>query len=99
MTYRQTLAYIYGLARFGMKPGLERIDALLAALGNPHHGIRAVHVAGTNGKGSTAAFLSSIVAAGGYRVGLFTSPHLIRFTERIRINGAEIAEERVAALA
>lgn len=99
MTYRETLAYIYGLARFGMKPGLERISALLKALDNPHLRIRGVHVAGTNGKGSTAAFLSSIAAAGGYRVGLFTSPHLIHFTERIRINGAEIAEERVTRLA
>lgn len=99
MTYRETLAYIYGLARFGMKPGLARISALLDALGNPHQGIRAVHLAGTNGKGSTAAFLSAIVAAGGYRVGLFTSPHLVRFTERIRINGAEIAEDAVTRLA
>ncbi|MCM2357356.1 MAG: bifunctional folylpolyglutamate synthase/dihydrofolate synthase [Geobacteraceae bacterium] len=99
MTYRETLAYIYGLARFGMKPGLERISALLDNLGNPHRRIRAVHVAGTNGKGSTAAFLSAIVAAGGYRVGLFTSPHLIHFTERIRINGAEIGEDAVIRLA
>lgn len=99
MTYRETLAYIYGLARFGMRPGLERISTLLRALGNPEEKMPVIHVAGTNGKGSTAAFLSSIVATGGYRVGLFTSPHLIRFTERIRINGAEIAEDAVVRLA
>jgi len=99
MTYQETLSHIYGLARFGMKPGLTRITALLAALGNPHNGIRAVHVAGTNGKGSTASFLASIVASGGQRVGLFTSPHLIRFTERIRTNGVEVAEDTVVRLA
>ncbi len=99
MTYQETLAYIFGLARFGMRPGLERISALLRALGNPHEGLQVIHVAGTNGKGSTAAFLSSIVAAGGYRAGLFTSPHLIHFTERIRINGAEIPEDTVVRLA
>ena len=99
MTYQETLAYIYGLARFGMRPGLERISAVLRALGNPEEQMPVVHVAGTNGKGSTAAFLSSIVAAGGYRVGLFTSPHLIHFTERMRINGADIAEDAVVRLA
>jgi dihydrofolate synthase/folylpolyglutamate synthase len=99
MTYPETLSFIYGLARFGMKPGLERISVLLKTLGNPHDEIRAVHVVGTNGKGSTAAFLASIVAAAGYRVGLFTSPHLTHFTERIRISGVEIAEETVVTLA
>ena len=99
MTYQETLTYIYGLGRFGMRPGLERITSLLRALGNPEEEVQVVHVAGTNGKGSTAAFLSSIVAAGGYRVGLFTSPHLISFTERIRINGSEITEDAVVRLA
>ena len=99
MTYQETLAYIYGLSRFGMKPGLERISSILSTLGNPEKTLRLVHVAGTNGKGSTAAFLSAIMAKGGYRVGLFTSPHLIRFTERIRINGAEIDEGSVVRLA
>lgn len=93
MTYQETLAYIYGLGRFGMRPGLEKITALLAALGNPQYRIKSVHVAGTNGKGSTSAFLASIMHFSGYKVGLFTSPHLIRFTERIRINGAEISPE------
>src|SRR5512137_1672186 len=99
MTYRETLAYIYGLGRFGMRPGLEKISALLKALDNPQERINSVHVAGTNGKGSTAAFLSSIMSCAGYRVGLFTSPHLIRFTERIRVNGDEIGEDDVVRIA
>jgi dihydrofolate synthase / folylpolyglutamate synthase len=98
MTYPETLAHLYSLARFGIKPGLERITALLEAVGNPHHGLKSVHIAGTNGKGSTAAFLSAIVAAGGYRVGLFTSPHLIHFTERMQINGVRVSEEKVVSL-
>lgn len=99
MTYAETLAHIYALGRFGIKPGLARINELLAALGNPQHGFAAVHVVGTNGKGSTASCLSSILSAGGYRTGLFTSPHLISFTERIRIDGAEIEESSAACLA
>src|ERR1700680_2160843 len=99
MTYQETLAYIYGLARFGMRPGLERISAILRDIGNPHEELQVVHVAGTNGKGSTAAFLSSIAAEGGYKVGLFTSPHLIRFTERMCINGVEMPEAAVVRLA
>jgi len=97
-TYQETLAYIYGLGRFGMRPGLEKISALLKALDNPQDRIKSVHVAGTNGKGSTAAFLSSIMSSAGYRVGLFTSPHLIRFTERIRVNGDEIGEDDVVRI-
>lgn len=98
MTYQETLTYIYGLGRFGMRPGLEKITLLLHALGNPQNSIRTVHVAGTNGKGSTAAFLAAILAAGGYRAGLYTSPHLISFTERIRINGTELSEADVIRL-
>ena len=99
MTYAETLSHIYALGRFGIKPGLERITRLLSALGNPQHAFAAVHLVGTNGKGSTASFLSSMLSAGGYRTGLFTSPHLISFTERIRIDGAEIEEACVARLA
>ena len=99
MTYEETLAHIYGLRRFGIKPGLGRVSVLLERLGNPHDRLRVVHVVGTNGKGSTAAFLASILTAGGYRTGLFTSPHLTRFTERIRIDGTEIAEDAVCRLA
>lgn len=99
MTYEETLAYIYGLRRFGIKPGLARVKTLLERLGNPHERLRAVHVAGTNGKGSTAAFLASIMTKSGRRTGLFTSPHLSRFTERICIDGTEIAADAVCRLA
>lgn len=99
MTYAETLLHIYALGRFGIKPGLERISRLLDALGTPQHAFTSLHVVGTNGKGSTASFLSSMLSAGGYRTGLFTSPHLISFTERIRIDGVEIAEDAVARLA
>lgn len=99
MTYQETLSHIYALGRFGIKPGLERVAKLLDTLGNPQHSFTTVHVVGTNGKGSTASFLSSIVSAAGYRTGLFTSPHLISFTERIRINGDEIDEDAVTRMA
>jgi dihydrofolate synthase / folylpolyglutamate synthase len=98
MTYAETLSHIYALGRFGIKPGLDRIDKLLCALGNPQDAFAAVHVVGTNGKGSTASCLASILSAGGYRTGLFTSPHLISFTERIRIDGKEIEESSVTRL-
>lgn len=99
MTYQEILSYIYGLGRFGMKPGLENVTSLLQALDNPHNRFNSIHVAGTNGKGSTSSFLASMLAEGGHRVGLFTSPHLINFTERIRINGREITEEDLVRLA
>lgn len=99
MDYEQTLAYLYGLGRFGIKPGLERITAILHSLGNPQETLKVVHVAGTNGKGSSASFLSSIIGAGGYRVGLFTSPHLIDFSERISINGIPVSRGEVVSLA
>lgn len=99
MTYQEILTHIYGLGRFGMKPGLERIAALLKALSNPQDGLRVIHVAGTNGKGSTSSFLASILASAGHTVGLFTSPHLVAFPERIRVNGREIPEPDVAARA
>ncbi len=99
MTYQETMSHIYGLVRFGMKPGLERIRATLRALSDPQDALQTIHVAGTNGKGSTAAFLSSILRSGGHKVGLFTSPHLVAFTERIRINGRDISEKEVVSLA
>ncbi len=98
MTYQQTLAYLYSRGRFGMKPGLERVAAILNACGDPQKRIKTVHVVGTNGKGSTASFLSAILSCAEYKVGLFTSPHLVRFTERIRLNGVEIPEEEVRRL-
>ncbi|HWI40476.1 MAG TPA: Mur ligase family protein, partial [Verrucomicrobiae bacterium] len=99
MTYDKILERIYALGRFGMRPGLERITLLLDRLGNPQDAFPVVHVAGTNGKGSTSAFLASILQSGGLRVGLFTSPHLSGFTERIRTDFSEISKEEVVDLA
>jgi dihydrofolate synthase/folylpolyglutamate synthase len=99
MTYQEILAKIYALKRFGTKPGLARITALLDTLGNPQHGFATVHVVGTNGKGSTSSFLAAILAAGGHRTGLFTSPHLLSFTERIKCNSREISEDEVVSTA
>ncbi|MGE5252662.1 MAG: bifunctional folylpolyglutamate synthase/dihydrofolate synthase [Planctomycetaceae bacterium] len=96
--YQRSLDYLFGLQRFGIKLGLANITALLRKLGDPHAGLRAVHIAGSNGKGSTAAFLTSILRQAGYRVGLYTSPHLIDFAERIQVNGVPISQERVVWL-
>src|SRR5271155_3155368 len=78
MTYPQAIEFLYGLRLFGMKLGLENTQRLAAALGNPQQQLRFIHVAGTNGKGSTCAMLESIYRAAGWRTGLFTSPHLVR---------------------
>ena len=96
--YQKSLDYLYSLEKFGMIFGLTQVERILSATGNPHKEIQAIHIGGTNGKGSTAAMMSSILQKEGYRVGLYTSPHLIRFTERIKVNGKEIEEEEVAAL-
>jgi dihydrofolate synthase/folylpolyglutamate synthase len=99
MTYQEILTYLYGLGRFGMKPGLDNIRAILRSLSDPQDSLQVIHVAGTNGKGSTSSFLSSILCEGGYKPGLFTSPHLISFTERIRIKGVEIKESEAFSVA
>ncbi|NVO00119.1 MAG: bifunctional folylpolyglutamate synthase/dihydrofolate synthase [Geobacteraceae bacterium] len=93
MTYDELLTQIFARGRFGMKPGLERITELLARLGNPHHGLKAVQIAGTNGKGSTGAFLSAIMTEAGFKTAFFSSPHLSHFSERFRINDEEVCEE------
>jgi len=93
--YAETLSYLFGLQRFGIKLGLANITSLLKHLGDPHAGLPSVHIAGSNGKGSTAAFLTSILRQAGYRVGLYTSPHLVDFSERIQVDGAPIPTERV----
>ena len=92
MTYREALAWLFGTQLFGIKLGLENIQRLLGALDIPRPNEKIVHVAGTNGKGSVCAMIDSIVRAGGYRSGLFTSPHLVTFRERIRVNGEMITE-------
>jgi len=99
MAYRETIAYLFGLQKQGIKFGLSTSRGLLARLGDPQQRFRSVHVAGTNGKGSTAAFLASMLGSSGLRVGLYTSPHLVDFTERIRVNGAAVTQERVVELA
>jgi dihydrofolate synthase/folylpolyglutamate synthase len=98
MNHQETVAYLYGLERFGMVFGLESITRLLELLGNPHRGLQVVHVGGTNGKGSVSAMMAAVLQEQGYRVGLYTSPHLVSFTERIQINGAEIPWEEVVKL-
>ena len=98
MDFRESLEFLYGLQRFGIKLGLANTRTLLERAGTPQQHFLCVHVAGTNGKGSTAAFLAAILQEAGLRVGLYTSPHLQSFGERIRINGVEISEDAVAAL-
>lgn len=98
MSYEAALAYIHAVHWAGHKPGLARTRTLLAALGDPQRGLRFVHIAGTNGKGSTAAMLASCLRAAGYRVGLFTSPFIERFNERIQVDGQPIGDEELEAL-
>jgi dihydrofolate synthase / folylpolyglutamate synthase len=110
LTYKEALAWLYGLQRFGIKLGLENIRRLLDELrlgsarascavfgASPNSSTKIIHVAGTNGKGSVCAMIDSICRAHGYRTGLFTSPHLVTFRERIRVNGEMISENAVAS--
>lgn len=99
MSYNEAVNYLYNLQKYGIKLGLDNISRLAAVLDNPQESFLSVHVAGTNGKGSTSAIIASILQAAGLRVGLFTSPHLVSFTERIRVNGDEITENEVVHLA
>lgn len=98
MNLQQAVSWIHSLYRFGSNPGLERIEAVLERLGNPHRDLRCVHIAGTNGKGSTAAMLASILEAEGFSVGLYTSPYLEAFTNRMAINGRDIGETELVKL-
>lgn len=97
MTYSDCLKSMYGLRRFGIKLGLSTIQNILSGLGNPHERFSSIHVAGTNGKGSVASFLAAILKACGYKVGLYTSPHLVRFNERICINNQQVSDENVVS--
>ena len=98
MTYAESVRYLYSLGNevLTAKLGLERITALLEALGNPHHACRWVHIAGTNGKGSTCAMIEAGLRAAGVRTGLYTSPHLMEPTERIQISGQPVSQEEFA---
>lgn len=98
MDYSTTLEHLYRLERFGIKLGLDNIRRLLSLLGDPHRGLKVVHVTGTNGKGSVCAYAASVLQNAGYCVGLYTSPHLIRFNERIRVDGEPISDEDVLRL-
>jgi dihydrofolate synthase/folylpolyglutamate synthase len=93
MTYLEAINYVSEARRFGMKLGLELMERLATQLGRPQDNLRFIHLAGTNGKGSTAAFCESCLRAGGYRVGLYTSPHLVSIRERLQINREPISEE------
>jgi dihydrofolate synthase/folylpolyglutamate synthase len=93
--YSQCLKTMFGLRRFGIKLGLDVITQILTGLGEPHKAYRTIHVAGTNGKGSVASMLTGILQAAGHTVGLYTSPHLIHFNERIRINGRPVTDPEI----
>ena len=104
MSYQEAVTYLYAsrppfhqVGASAYKPGLENTLRLMAQVGNPHEQLQAIHVAGTNGKGSTSHLIAAALQASGRKVGLFTSPHLVSLTERIRINGQPIPEEEVAA--
>src|SRR5687767_406886 len=95
MTYEDAIKFLYSLQLFGAKLGLENTFRLAELCGNPQSRLRFIHVAGTNGKGSTCAMLESIYRTAGLHVGLFTSPHLISFRERIQVNRQLITEHQV----
>lgn len=98
MTYEAALSYIHSVCWMGSKPGLARTYSLLEKLGNPHEKLKFIHIGGTNGKGSTAAMLSTILEKAGYNVGLYTSPFIMRFNERMQVNHEQIADDELAAL-
>ena len=96
MNYNEAIAYIKSTGKFGSRPGLEVISCLLEKMGSPHKKIKCVHVAGTNGKGSTSSYVSNVLRECGLKVGLFTSPPIFDETERIQINGNYIAKDDLA---
>lgn len=96
MNYKQALTYIHSVSNFFCKPGLERIKILCEKLGNPQDRLKFIHVAGTNGKGSFCAMLSSILSASGLKTGLYTSPYILNFNERIQVDGKEIPNKALA---
>lgn len=98
MTYEKAIEYINSTEWFGSKLGLERISELMSRLGNPQNHLKFVHIAGTNGKGSCSAMLASVFKAAGYKTGLYTSPYIYRFNERMQINGKEIDNDILADL-
>ncbi len=93
MNYDESVRYIHSLLKFGIRPGLSRMDAVLSCVGNPHKGKRFIHIAGTNGKGSTATATAGVLTAAGYKTGLFISPYVTHFLERVQIDGAPVSED------
>lgn len=98
-SYREAVAWITGLVSFGMRPGLRRMELLMEKLGHPERRLKFIHVAGTNGKGSTCAYLASVLRRCGYDVGMFTSPYLISYADRIQYNNEPIPEETLLRIA
>ena len=98
MNYTEALEYIHSVEWLGSRPGLSRTEELLKKLGNPEKGMNFIHVAGTNGKGSTCAMCDSVLRAAGYKVGLYTSPYIVRFNERMCVDGLPISDEELAEL-
>jgi dihydrofolate synthase/folylpolyglutamate synthase len=98
MKFEESLNWLYGFEKFGIKLGLERISHIAEKLGNPQGNYKIIHVAGTNGKGSVCKFLASILSGGGYKVGVYLSPHLQRFSERIVVDGKEISDDEFISL-
>lgn len=97
-SYDDAVKYLYALQKHGIKLGLDNTNRLLSLLGNPQNSFKAIHIAGTNGKGSTSAMIAAVLKTTGFKVGLFTSPHMVSFTERIRVDDVEIEEREVVEL-
>lgn len=97
-TYEEAINWIHSRLKFGIKPGLERMQWMLEELGNPERHIKCVHLAGTNGKGSTLTYMRYMLEGAKYKVGTFTSPYIETFNERISVNGIPIADEEIAEL-
>lgn len=95
----QAITWIHSLTMLGMKPGLKRMNWMLDKLGNPHVGLPFVHIAGTNGKGSVLSFMQHVLQEGGYKVGTFSSPYIIRFQDRVKVNGQDIGDEQLVKIA
>ena len=96
MTYDEALGFIHGATRVGARDGFARMERILEIIGNPHHKLKFVHVAGTNGKGSTATMTANILTRAGYKTGLFVSPYVVDFRERIQLNGQLIPKDELA---
>ncbi|WBW99370.1 bifunctional folylpolyglutamate synthase/dihydrofolate synthase [Oceanirhabdus sp. W0125-5] len=96
MNYSEAMEFLNSSSKFGWKLGLERITKMLELLGNPHKGLKFIHIAGTNGKGSTTAMISSVLMEAGYKTGMYTSPFIETFGERIQVDGKNITEDKIA---